>query len=92
MTRSAEGLAADFAALTSGTGAVASWIATANDVLQLVATGIAIVAGLYAIKWHRVRIKNAKEKANDQSNRRTPRPAPRDAGEQPSIRDEDVHR
>jgi hypothetical protein len=64
MNRTADGLAADLAAAVSGTGAVASWIATANDVLQLVATGIAIVAGVYAVRWHRLRIKLAKEKSN----------------------------
>jgi len=55
--RTTNGIVADLMAATSATGAAASWIATANDVLQLIATGIAIVAGVYAIKWHRVRIK-----------------------------------
>ena len=66
MHRTAQGLAADFAAAVSGTGAVASWIATANNVLQLAATGIAIVAGIYAIRWHRLRIKLAQEKLSEQ--------------------------
>ena len=61
-TRTAEGLAADFAAALSGAGAAASWLATANDVLQLIATSIAIIAGIYAIHWHKVRINLAKEK------------------------------
>lgn len=69
MGRTAHGLAADFAALTSGSGAVATWIAQANSILQMVATGIAIVAGLYAIKWHRVRIKQAQEKQNGKANK-----------------------
>ena len=64
MHRTAQGLAADLAAATSGAGAVASWIATANGILQLIATAIAIVAGVYAIKWHRVRIKDAQEKTD----------------------------
>ena len=55
-TRSAQGIAADFAAMVSGGGAVASWLTVANDVLQLVATAIAIVAGLYAVRWHRFRL------------------------------------
>ena len=67
--RSAQGIAADVAAAVSGSAAAASWIATANDILQLGATIIAIIAGLYAIKWHRVRIKNAQEKSDDKSNR-----------------------
>ena len=62
MNRTAEGLAADLAAAVSGTGAAASWIATANGVLQLVATSVAIVAGIYAVRWHKVRIRLAKEK------------------------------
>ena len=66
--RTAEGLAADLAASVSGAGAVASWIATANDLLQLVATGIAIVAGIYAIRWHKVRIKQVENKNDDKSN------------------------
>jgi len=64
--RTAQGLAADLAAAVSGTGAAASWIATANDVLQLAATGIAIVAGIYAVRWHRIRIRLAQEKLREQ--------------------------
>jgi len=66
MHRTAQGIAADLAAATSGTAAVTSWVAQANDVLQLIATGVAIVAGIYAIKWHRVRIKNV-ENPSDKS-------------------------
>lgn len=69
MSQSVEGMTADLAAVVSGTGAVASWIATANDVLQLVATGIAIVAGVYAVRWHRLRIRIAKEKLYGRSNK-----------------------
>ena len=64
--RTVQGLLADTAAGVSGAGAVASWLATANDVLQLFATGVAIVAGVYAIRWHKVRIdKVKKEQSND---------------------------
>jgi len=62
MNRTAEGLAADLAAAVSGAGAAVSWIATANDVLQLIATSVAIVAGIYAIHWHKVRIRITMEK------------------------------
>jgi len=65
-TQQAQGVIADTAAGISGTLAAASWVTAANDVLQLFATGIAIVAGFYAIKWHRVRI-NKLEKENEQS-------------------------
>jgi len=63
--RTAQGLAADVAAAVSGTGAVFTWVAQVNDVLQLVATGIAIIAGVYAVRWHRIRIKLAQENLND---------------------------
>lgn len=65
--RTAQGLAADVAAMVSTTGAAFTWIAQVNDALQLVATGVAIVAGIYAIKWHRVRIKGAQEKQHDKA-------------------------
>lgn len=66
-SRSAEGLAADFAALVSGSGAAATWIVQVNGILQMVATGVAIAAGLYAIKWHKIRI--AKERKANESKR-----------------------
>ncbi|MHC4302570.1 MAG: hypothetical protein ACYS7Y_35365 [Planctomycetota bacterium] len=56
----AHGLAADFAAALSGGGALASWLAVANDLLQIVATTIAIVAGLYAVRWHKFRLQQGK--------------------------------
>ena len=52
----------DMAAAVSGTAAGISWLATANDVLQMGATAVAIVAGIYAVKWHRLRIKDMKAK------------------------------
>lgn len=59
--RTAQGVAADVAALVSGGGAVASWLAVANDILQLVATGIAIIAGIYALRWHRFRLQQGRK-------------------------------
>lgn len=41
-----------------------TWITALNDVLQLFATGVAIVAGIYAIVWHRVRIEEVKKKVD----------------------------
>ena len=52
-----QSVVADIAAATSVGTASWTWIANANDVLQLVATVIAIVAGLYAISYHRKKIK-----------------------------------
>lgn len=60
-TRTAQGLAADIAAAVSGGGALASWLAVANDIMQLVATTIAIIAGLYALRWHRFRLQQGRK-------------------------------
>lgn len=61
------------AGLTAGSGVTATWtwIAPVNDALQLVATTVAIIAGIYAIRWHRVRIANAqkKGKANERKSK-----------------------
>ena len=48
---------ADLSALSSGVAASLSWVAPLTDLLQLVATGIAIVTGIYAIRWHRARLR-----------------------------------
>lgn len=64
----ARSAAADAAALVSGSAAATSWLTTANEVLQLGATAVAIVAGLYAIKWHRTRIAEVRRNS-EQSNR-----------------------
>ena len=61
-------VAGDLAAAGSAGVASWTWIATANDVLQLIATCVAIVAGIYAVVWHRVRIAEVKRKNNEQSN------------------------
>jgi hypothetical protein len=53
---------ADLGAVGSGVTATWTWVAYVNDLLQLVATTIAIVAGIYAIRWHKVRITTAREK------------------------------
>ena len=60
MSASTHGLAADVAAMVSGGGALVSWLTVANDILQLAATAIAIVAGLYAVRWHRFRLKEGR--------------------------------
>jgi hypothetical protein len=59
---------ADVAAAGSGVTATWTWVAAANDILQLVATAVAIVAGIYAIRWHRVRIDRAvrQQRKNDE--------------------------
>jgi hypothetical protein len=58
-TVSLKDVTADVAAAGSGVTATWTWVAHANDMLQLVATAVAIVAGIYAIRWHRVRIDQA---------------------------------
>jgi len=63
--RTVQGIAADLAAATSAGAASVSWLVTANMALQTIATLVAIVAGLYAIRWHRVRIANVTEKKDD---------------------------
>lgn len=63
---------ADLAAAGSGVTATWTWVAAANDVLQLVATAVAIVAGIYAIRWHRVRIDGAvRKQRNDNAKRQS---------------------
>lgn len=56
---------ADFAAAVSGSAALTSWIGVANEVLQLGATAVAIVAGIYAIKWHKARIDEVHRRVKD---------------------------
>lgn len=72
--------APDFAAVGSAASAGITYVAQLNDVLQLVATVVAIVAGLYAIKWHRVRIeeinRNALKENEDESKREGTRETP----------------
>ena len=60
-TLTAEYVAKLAAASSAGIAGV-TWLATLNDVLQLVATVIGIVAGIYAIVWHRVRIEKERSK------------------------------
>lgn len=59
--RTPQGIFADFAAVLSGGGAVASWLTVANDFLQLVATSIAIIAGIYALRWHKFRLQQGRK-------------------------------
>lgn len=58
--RTVQGVAADAAAALSGSAAAYSWLNVANDILQLVATVVAIIAGLYALRWHRFRLVEGK--------------------------------
>lgn len=52
MLESPQNLAADIGAATSAGLASVTWIANLNEVLQLVATIVAIGAGLGAGWWH----------------------------------------
>lgn len=61
---------ADVGAVGSAGFAGATWLAPLSEFLQIGATAVAIVAGCYAIAWHRARLKNLRSKQNDKSNRR----------------------
>lgn len=52
------------AALGSITTAGWTWVAELNGLFQLVATTVAIIAGIYAIVYHRKRIKRLDSEAN----------------------------
>jgi len=65
--RTMQGLLADAGAGGSLGVAGFTWIAPVADVFQIIATIIACVAGIYAIRWHRLRIQIAKEKRNVKS-------------------------
>jgi hypothetical protein len=56
---------ADIAAAGTGVTATWTWVTHVNDALQLVATAVAIVAGVYAIRWHKVRIDGAVKKQKE---------------------------
>jgi hypothetical protein len=45
-------ISADIAAATSTAGAGWAWLAHVNEILTLIATLVAIVSGLYAIRYH----------------------------------------
>ena len=57
MTEHGRQMAADAGAAVSAAGAGASWLVTANDVLQLLVHVVAIVAGCAAIIYHVKRTK-----------------------------------
>lgn len=57
--------AADIAAAGSIASASVSWVGTANEILQLVATVIAIVAGLFAIFVHHAKLKKYRDHEHD---------------------------
>lgn len=65
--RTVQGLVADAAAGGTISLASFSWLAPVTDFFQLIATLMAIVTGVYAVRWHRLRIKIAKEKMNVKS-------------------------
>lgn len=48
---------ADAGAVTSGVTAVASWVVTANEYLQLIATVVAIASGVVALAVHLKRLR-----------------------------------
>lgn len=64
-------MAADYAALTTNAVAGVTWLTTVSNVLQIVATCIAIASGVYALMWHRARLnelkKNRKENSDGES-------------------------
>lgn len=62
-TLAAEYVAKAAAASSAGIAGF-TWIAQVNDIMQFVATGVAIIAGIYAIVWHRVRIADMKRKTD----------------------------
>jgi hypothetical protein len=65
MTSSAKQISADAAAVVSGGAATWTWIANLNDILQLLATVIAIVSGIYAICYHRRKYRELDESSED---------------------------
>ncbi len=62
LQRTLQGIVADLSAGGSVGVASFTWMAPVADVLQIGATIVAIVAGVYAIRWHKLRIQIAKEK------------------------------
>jgi len=52
MMKNSQTIAADVSAAASAGLASVTWIAELNDVLQLVATIVAIMAGMGAAWWH----------------------------------------
>ncbi len=67
LQRTFQGLLADAGAGGSIGVAGFTWITPVADIFQLIATIIACIAGVYAIRWHRLRIQIAKEKRNVES-------------------------
>jgi len=67
LPRTVQGLVADAAATGSVGVAGFTWMAPVADAFQIIATIIACIAGIYAIRWHRLRIQIAKEKRNVKS-------------------------
>ncbi len=67
LQRTLQGIVADLSAGGSMGVAGFTWLAPVADVLQIGATLVAIIAGVYAIRWHKLRIQIAKEKRNVES-------------------------
>lgn len=57
---------ADGAAVGSAAFAGFSWIAPLNEVFTLIATLVAIIAGIYAIQWHRFRLQQGRRHLDKQ--------------------------
>jgi dihydroorotate dehydrogenase len=57
--------AADVAAVSTGGIAGWTWLAPLTELAQLGATVVAIVTGVYAIAWHRARIKELARKRRE---------------------------
>lgn len=55
---------ADIAATTSVFVAGSTWLVDINAMLQIVATLVAIVAGCYAIAWHKARLRELNRALN----------------------------
>jgi len=71
MSGQTEQQVADSAAAASAGIAGLTWVAPLNEILQLGVTAIAIVAGIYAIAWHRVRIQEVKRKMRERDEKQS---------------------
>ena len=63
-------IVADSAAGASAALAGWTWVAQVNDIAQLVATVVAIIAGVYAIQWHRFRLKEGRRHLDKKARKR----------------------
>ena len=65
----AQQVAADTAAAVSVGSAGYAWIGPANEISQLVASVVAIVAGTAAAWWHIERIRDARRERNEKNSK-----------------------